>query len=277
MTCLHKFQRSKVSAVYKMALTTERCKQIKEYLVEKILQKLASYNPETNSMPFHFRLLGKDRMALFSFIQSVNTTLGTSIFEQIGEIIAEPRAMRAIGQYKDFEGFISSEAVLTIDHIMRELRVGTRRPDKEKETKEVLAVSSRGNMGKKLRKRVDLLVQMKDGTEYYFEIKTAKPNINEFTGIKKQMLDWIAMRASENPRAKTKTVVAIPYNPYEPQPYERWTLQGLFDLQEEVLVGVEFWDLLGGKGTYEDLLKVFEEAGIELHDDIERKMKSVGN
>ena len=260
-----------------MALTTQQSKQIKEYLVGKIRQKLATYDPETNSMPFHFRLLGKDRMVLFSFIQSVNTILGTSIFEQVGKIIAEPQAKRAIGQYKEFEGFISSEAVLKIDGIMRELRSASRTPDKEKETKEVLAVASKGEMGKKLKKRVDLFVEMKDGIEYYFEIKTAKPNINEFTGIKKQMLDWIAMRGSEKPKANVKTIVAIPYNPYEPKPYERWTLQGLFDLRQEVLVGPEFWDLLGGKNTYEDLLKVFEQAGLELYDEIEKKMKSLNS
>ncbi len=160
---------------------------------------------------------------------------------------------------------------------MRDLRSASRKPDKEKETKEVLAVAGRGDMGKKLKKRVDLFIEMRDETEYYFEIKTAKPNINEFTGIKKQMLDWIAMRGSEKPKAKVKTIVAIPYNPYEPKPYERWTLQGLFDLKEEVLVGVEFWDLLGGKGTYEDLLKVFEEAGLELYGEIDKKMKNLNN
>ena len=260
-----------------MALTTQQSEKIKEYLVGKIRAKLVSYDPETNSMPFHFRLLGKDRMALFSFIQSVNTMLGTSIFEQVGKMIAEPRAKSAIGQYKEFEGYISSEAVLKIDNIMRNLRAASRTPDKEKETKEVLVVASKGEMGKKLKKRVDLFVEMKDGTEYYFELKTAKPNINEFTGIKKQMLDWVAMRGSINPKANVKTIVAIPYNPYEPKPYERWTLQGLFDLRQEVLVGAEFWDLLGGKNTYEDLLKVFEKAGIELYDDIEKKMKSLNN
>ena len=130
-------------------------------------------------------------------------------------------------------------------------------------------------MGRKLKKRVDLFVEKVDGIEYYFEIKTAKPNINEFTGIKKQMLDWIAMRGSQNPKVQLKTIVAIPYNPYEPKPYERWTLQGLFDLKSEVLVGAEFWNLLGGKNTYDDLLKVFEEAGLELNDEIGKKMRSL--
>lgn len=257
-----------------MALSKQQHEEIKHFLISKIREKLAEYNPETNSMPFHFRLLGKDRMALFSFIQSVNTTLGTSIFEKVGQIIAQPLAKEAKDRY-DFEGFIGNEAVLKIDSIMRGLRSTNRKPDKELETKEVLAVSQKGKMGKKLKKRVDLFVISKDGVENYFEIKTAKPNINEFTGIKKQLLDWVAMRGSIKPDVRIKTFVAIPYNPYEPQSYERWTLQGLFDLNEEAVVGPEFWDMLGGRGTYEDLLKVFEEAGIELRDEIDRKIKSV--
>jgi len=155
------------------------------------------------------------------------------------------------------------------------LRAVKRKPDKEKETREVLSVAAKGNLGRKLKKRVDLFVETQEEIEYYFELKTAKPNINEFTGIKKQLLDWIAMRGSEKQDVNIKTIVAIPYNPYEPEPYERWTLQGLFDLKQEVLVGEEFWDLLGGKKTYEDLLKVFEEAGLELYDIIDKKIKGL--
>lgn len=258
-----------------MALTQQQQKEIKTYLVSKIREKLVGYNPETNSMPFHFRLLGKDRMALFSFIQSVNTTLGTSIFEQVGKIIAEPNSKRAIGQYREFNGYISSEAVLKIDSIMRELRSASRKPNKEQETEEILSIANKGNMGRKINKRVDLFVEAKDGTEHYYEIKTAKPNINEFTSIKKQLLEWVAMRGSDDPKIKIKTIVAIPYNPYEPQPYERWTLQGLFDLEKEVLVGKEFWDMLGGEGTYENLLKIFEQAGVELRVEIDEKMKKI--
>lgn len=203
-----------------MALSKQQHDKIKNYLIAKIREKLSTYKPETQSMPFHFRLLGKDRMALFSFIHSVNTTLGTSIFEKIGQIITKPLANESKDRYI-LQGFISEEAVLTIDSIIRKLRSATRKPNKNLETKEVLIASLRKKMGRKLKKRVDLFVVNKDGTENYFEIKTAKPNINEFIGIKKQLLDWIAMRGSMKPNVKIKTFVAIPYNPYEPQPYER--------------------------------------------------------
>lgn len=84
------------------------------------------------------------------------------------------------------------------------------------------------------------------------------------------------MRVSSGDKPNIKTIVAIPYNPYEPEPYERWTLKGLYDLKSEILVGQEFWDFLGGKDAYNDLLNVFEKAGRELYDEIDAKMKEIG-
>lgn len=259
-----------------MALSKKQQEDIKTFLVFKIREKLSEYNPETSFMPFHFRLLGKDRMALFSFIHSINTTLGTSIFEKVGQLIAEPLSKQAIDRY-DVKGFISNNAVLKIDSIMRDLRSARHKPDKELETKEILFSSVKGTMGKEIKKRADLFIVDNRGVENYFEIKSAKPNINEFTGIKKLLLDWIAMRGSIEQKVKINTFVAIPYNPYEPEPYDRWTLQGLFDLKKEVLVGQEFWDLLGGDGTYKDLLIIFERSGIELREEIDKKMESFKN
>ncbi|WP_373876842.1 TdeIII family type II restriction endonuclease [Helicobacter suis] len=46
---------------------------VKDLLIKALKSKPKSYNPETSYMPFHTRLLGSDRMALFSFIQSLNT------------------------------------------------------------------------------------------------------------------------------------------------------------------------------------------------------------
>jgi len=260
-----------------MGLTEIQKDKIKQHILLKVRNKLKDYNPETSSMPFHFRLLGKDRMAVYSFIQSINTTLGTSIFEQIGQIVAEPSAKRAVGQYKDLEGYISSDAVLTIDRIMRDLRSSQTIPNKNKEVEEILSVAKTGILGKKMKKRVDLFVESADDVEFYYEIKSAKPNIDQFVSIKKQLLDWVAMRGSISDGPKVKTIVAIPYNPYEPRPYERWTLQGLFDLNHEILVGSEFWDFLGGVGVYEELLSIFEEAGLELNKEIDDRIKISGN
>jgi len=62
-----------------------------------------------------------------------------------------------------------------------------------------------------------------------------------------------------------------PYNPYEPKPYERWTLKGMLDdLDNELKVSKEFLDFLGGEGSYLELLDCFERVGIELRSEIDK-------
>jgi len=77
----------------------------------------------------------------------------------------------------------------------------------------------------------------------------------------------------ENPYAEVHLYIAIPYNPYEPEPYQRWTLKGMLDLKNELKVAEEFWNFLGGKGSYEKLLDCFEKAGIELRPEIDEYFK----
>jgi len=61
-------------------MTQEQIKKVENVIKSSLRSKFQNYNPETKNMPFHYRLLGKDRMALFSFIHSLNTRFGTSNF-----------------------------------------------------------------------------------------------------------------------------------------------------------------------------------------------------
>ena len=47
-------------------MSLERQLMIKEKIKDCMRAKFQSYSPETRYMPFHYRLLGKDRMALYS-------------------------------------------------------------------------------------------------------------------------------------------------------------------------------------------------------------------
>lgn len=255
-----------------MSLSSQQREDIAELLRKQIRRKLAEYNPETNNMPFHTRLLGKDRMALFSFIHSINTTLGTSVFEQIAEIVARPNFRCAKYQYKEFSNTISVDAQRIIQEIMDDLTTANRDVDKLAETAAIIAVSQSGGFRQVERPTIDLFLESYEGVEYYFDIKTAKPNKGNFVGLKRNMLEWVAIRGAMDKRVKIRTIVAIPYNPYAPKPYERWTLRGLFDLQNnELLVAEEFWNFLGGDNAYEELLEVFEQVGITLRPEIDAR------
>lgn len=254
-----------------MGLSTSQRNEIESLLTWKIREKLVGYFPETTNMPFHVRLLGKDRMALFSFVQSINTTLGMSVFEQVAEVIARPHFKSVSYQYKDFNNTISEDAQLEITRIMNSLSTAQKTPDKLAEISAILAVAQTGTIINVRQPRIDLFLESHDGTEYYFDLKTAKPNMGDIAGLKRTLLNWVAIRGVIDSRQNIFTGLAIPYNPYEPDPYNRWTFAGMFDLPNELKVAGEFWDFLGGEHSYEDLLDVFEKVGIELRSEIDTK------
>jgi len=90
--------------------------------------------------------------------------------------------------------------------------------------------------------------------------------------LKLKLLRWTALRLSQDKNVQVFTRLAIPYNPYHPEPYERWTLKGLYDLENgEVLVGEEFWNFVASDSIYDELLDVFQKVGEELRTAIDRK------
>ena len=250
-----------------MSLTKGQIRKIKNTITKSLRGKFLSSKPETNNMPFHYRLLGRDRMALYSFIQSLNTTFGTSIFEPVAEALASLRFPVAKRQFVVGDT-ISEEAQNEIQHIMNELTTG-KSPNKLEEIERIRKVATSGRVNKLKTVKVDLLVKDNDGAIHLFDLKTVKPNISNFKDFKRTLLEWVAIYLSKYPKAEVHSYIAIPYNPYEPQPYERWTLKGMLDLDNELKVAQEFWDFLGGKGAYSDLLDCFERVGIELGPEID--------
>lgn len=250
-----------------MALSQEQKEYIQQVIKDCLRSKFQNYKPESSNMPFHFRLLGKDRMALYSFIQSLNTTFGTSIFEPVAVALAKNRFAKAQAQYI-VGNSISEGCQQTIQTIMNQLTVGNS-PDKIKELEELHKAVSRGNINQMKTVKVDLFVETKNGEQFMFDLKTAKPNISNFKDFKRTLLEWAGIALTQNENAKVNTLIAIPYNPYEPEPYQRWTIKGMLDDKHELKVAEEFWDFLGGQGSYKELLDCFEIAGIELRPEID--------
>lgn len=81
-----------------MSLSNQQINQVAGVLKQSLRHKFQKYNPEPAVMPFHTRLLGKDRMALFSFIHSLNTNFGISIFEPVALALAQKKFKEAKSQ-----------------------------------------------------------------------------------------------------------------------------------------------------------------------------------
>lgn len=220
-------------------------------------------------MPFLARLIqDSEKVAAYSFIHSVATTLGMSIYEHVSVIIAEPTADECFRNY-DLGGVISREQKSVIDDIVRKLRNKEEKANSMKEIKSVLDASAKDGKAQKEGRIADFYMR-RSGKEHYFEIKTVKPNIDVFTKSKTKLLEWVARR-----RSPLKVFLAFPYNPYHPQPYERFTEQGVLERGKEFLIGKEYWDFLGGENTFEDLLSLFDAVGKKFKEEIRDKIQEV--
>ena len=128
-----------------MALSQAQIKSVKNTIKKSLKNGFETYNPEPAAMPFHTRLLGKDRLALYAFIHSLNTNFGTTIFEPVAVSLASSRFKVAKAQIKSGTQ-ISQKAQYEIQKIMDNLTAANVKPDKQREIEIIRAVCQNGEV-----------------------------------------------------------------------------------------------------------------------------------
>lgn len=252
-----------------MAISEKQREEIKILLKKKIENKLKKYGRETTSMPFLARLIqDNEKIAAYSFIHSIATTLGMSIYEDVSVILASESSEECFRNY-GVGGVVSKEQKSVIGKIINGLRNKERKANIHEEIKLVLNASAIRGKFQKSGNIADFYMKRK-GIEYFFEIKTVKPNIDVFEKNKTKLLEWIARK-----RMPIKVFLAFPYNPYYPEPYLRFTETGMMDYPNDFLIGEEYWDFIGGKNTFPELLEIFDEIGKQFKEKLQDKFKQV--
>jgi len=212
-----------------------------ELLQASIRGKILSYKPKNNYMPFHSNLLGKDRMKLYRFIHSLNYSFNTIFFEPVAIKLAEGRFLEVSKQVNTYE-YITVKALGVVNDIMDNLSIAKLVPNKIAEIEKIREVAQLGERIKVKQKKIGIKLVSHDGEVYLFDLKRAKPNIAEFKDYKRTLLEWVATELFKDSSTQIQTAIAIPYNPYFPEPYKRWTIRGMIDLKYEFKVAEEFWD-----------------------------------
>jgi type II restriction enzyme len=199
-------------------------------------------------------------------MHSLLTSFGTTIFEPVAVVLAKTKFAKAEKQFIVGDE-IFSDCQTQITEIVNNLTIGGF-PDKLSNLN-LLKKSLSGKINKIKPAKVDLYVESKKGEVYLFDLKTVKPNKNDFEKFKQTLLEWAGICLTKDKTIKINTLLGIPYNPFYPKPYQTWTMRAMIDTKYELKVAEEFWDFLGGQGTYTDLLDCFERAGIELRPEID--------
>ena len=95
---------------------------------------------------------------------------------------------------------------------------------------------------------------------YAFELKAPLPNSDQTKVSKEKLLKLHCME----PRRIDEAYYALPYNPYGRRQDYAWTFPARwFNMQEDkaVLIGNEFWDKVGGRGTFQSFITAINESG----------------
>ena len=95
---------------------------------------------------------------------------------------------------------------------------------------------------------------------FAFELKAPLPNSDQTKVSKEKIFKLYAME----PSAIDGAFYALPYNPYGKKEDYAWTFPARwFDMKADpvVLIGDEFWDMLGGPGTYQLFIKEVNALG----------------
>jgi hypothetical protein len=109
---------------------------------------------------------------------------------------------------------------------------------------------------------------------YTFELKAPLPNSNQSKVSKEKILKLYSME----PRQIDGAYYALPYNPYRQREDYKWGPPARwFNMKEDpvVLIGDEFWEKIGGLGTYQVFIEAVNEVGKEYKDRIYREFLSI--
>ncbi len=216
-------------------------------------------NEETHR-PFHSALLSQDALFWSRFERSFSTSFGQSVIEKISKVAALAGGASEAKNQKESTFRLPRTQLAAIENHIGKLRnrggLG-RIPAWELDLAEVNASGALGESD--LVRVISDLWWAKDGVNHFMSIKTVKPNIDQTAEAKRDLLKlklW-------DPRCKV--YFGLYYNPYgENKGDYAWNPpMSVFNFRQDpvVLIGRDYWEVLGGSGFYEKVLAIAVECG----------------
>jgi len=112
------------------------------------------------------------------------------------------------------------------------------------------------------------------GNKYAFELKAPLPNSDQTKVSKEKILKLYCMEPAQIDGA----YFALPYNPYGTRENYSWSFPARwFNMQKDkvVLIGNDFWDKIGGVGTYNAFIDAVNEIGAKYKTRIYREFLGI--
>lgn len=190
--------------------------------------------------------------------------MGTT-YEECAKLIALEHHQEASRSY-EISGEVSIEAV---NEIERQIALFEQSADKNatkpgfEEMIEAVLEAQKTNHLVRRSVKADLYVLSRDGRKFFFEIKGSKPNKGQCLEVIQRLLRYHLLCGLSRPDAQS--YYAMAYNPYGPNRSDyKWSVARKYTpFEQAVIMGHEFWNIIGGETAYEELLDIYQEVGRE--------------
>lgn len=236
-------------------------KQIETLFRDCINRTIERLDNTDTYRPFHAALLSPEALFWSRFERSFSTSFGQGVIERISKIAAEAGGATSVTTQKHTHFKLRESQLTAVDSHISNLRSGSRQaPPKWEEDLALIRAETQSGAEHDVRVVSDLF-WIKDGVKNYMSIKTVKPNIDQTAEAKR---DLLKLKLHE---PDCSVFYGLYYNPYgESKLQYAWAPpKGIFDFQtdEVVLIGREYWDTIGGAGTYDIVLQIANSCGEE--------------
>ncbi len=171
------------------------------------------------------------------------------------------------------QGTVGAESLRRIQEILNRLEHPAKEGKREKPnwSKELQYIKEGGGAPIPVSVTCDILIESKKtGKTYSFELKAPLPNSDQTKVSKEKMFKLLAM----NEHLVDEAYYALVYNPYGKKEDYAWDFpMRWFNMtsDESVLIGDEFWNLIGGDGTYETFVREINKLGVSYRERIYRE------
>ncbi|MEH2009392.1 TdeIII family type II restriction endonuclease [Nostoc sp.] len=259
---------SKTRAVIKGYLEGFIKALVDEYKGRKILKPdnaaeyLLRFSSNGELKPFQAALIPPELIRINQFERGLSTKLG-NCFEECARLIALEHHQDVRRSY-DIKSKVSiaafAQAELQKQNYEFAAKKEQAKPSFEQMITAVINACRSDDLEIKV-VRADLYILAKDGTEFLFEIKAPKPNKGQCLEVLQRLLRFHLLRGVNRPQLQA--YYAMPYNPYGITKADyKWTqAKSYLPFEEPVIIGNEFWNIVGGATAYEELLEIYLEVG----------------
>jgi hypothetical protein len=186
------------------------------------------------------------------------------VWEKLAKVVAQ-QAHGNCTQSHTISGTVGAESLRRIQEVLNSLEHSKHGKKKVKPDwiQEIEYVKAGGGELIPTSVVCDIFINSRsDNNKYAFELKAPLPNSDQTKVSKEKIFKLLCM----SPPQVDFAYYALPYNPYGKRENYAWSFPARwFDMRNDecVLIGDEFWDLIGGKGTYKNFIREINTLGTD--------------